>query len=83
MLFVEEIVGLLAGVGLGLIGWFFNFIAHKPYCMWLKALYVLACSIGPIMGAELVGWTNSKFLGGLFFGYTCYRVWGEEGKPKP
>ena len=82
MLFVENAVGLICGVTLGLLTWFFKFIEHKPYCMWLKAIYFFFCQIGPIMAGDITGWPNAKFLGALFFGYTCFRIWGEKGKPK-
>ena len=81
MLFVEHIVGLAIGIILGLATWLFKFIEHKSYCNMLKAIYMFACCIGPVTGAEVVKWSNCKFLGAMFFGYTCYRMLGDKGKP--
>jgi len=53
LLFIEEVAGLIAGVSLGLLGWFFKFIEKYSITIYLKTLYCLACAVAFAVAAEL------------------------------
>ena len=77
-IFVHNVAGIIAGVIMGLLGWFFKFIDNKPYSINLKAAYALVVAVGLIIASELSTFTNAKFIACLSFGYTCFRVWGDK-----
>jgi len=67
---------------MGLIGWFFKFIQHKSYCIYLKCAYAMLTGIGLVIASELSTFTNAKFIACLSFGYVCFRVWGQHKPAK-
>jgi len=81
-IFVHNIAGIIAGLLMGLLGWFFKFIEHKSYSINLKCAYVLLSSIGLIIASELSTFKNAKYIACLSFGYICFRVWGEKKPAK-
>ena len=52
-IFVHNVAGIIAGVIMGLLGWFFKFIDNKPYSINLKAAYALVVAVGLIIASEL------------------------------
>lgn len=81
-IFVHNIAGIIAGVIMGLTGWFFKFIDHKPYTINIKCAYAIVVSIGLIIASEMSTFSNARFIACLSFGYTCFRVWGENKPTK-
>ena len=77
-IFVHNIAGIIAGLSMGLCGWFFKFINHKSYSINLKCIYCLLTSMGLIIASELSTFSNAKFIACLAFGYTCFQVWGDK-----
>lgn len=82
MLFIQNIAGLVAGVIMGLLGWFFKFIQHKSYCLNLKCAYCILIGIGFILAGEFSTFSNAKYIACLSFGYTCFRMWGDHKPAK-
>ena len=80
--FVHNIAGIIAGVIMGLIGWLFKFIETKSYCMKLKCAFAILTAIGLVIASELSTFKNAKFIACLSFGYTCFRVWGQNKPAK-
>jgi solute carrier family 9B (sodium/hydrogen exchanger), member 1/2 len=69
---------MIIGIIMGLMGWPLNKISNPVLRNWLKFLW---CAMGIIalpIGSEISGYPDAKYLGALFFGYTSYRVWGED-----
>jgi hypothetical protein len=81
-IFVHNIAGVIAGIIMGLLGWFFKFIQHKSYCLNLKCAFAIVTAISLIIAAELSTFKNAKYIACLSFGYTCFRVWGEHKPAK-
>ena len=48
-LFIQNIVGLGAGIILGIFGWFFKFIPRKSFRIYSKFVYCVACAIGFVL----------------------------------
>lgn len=82
MLFIDNIVGLAVGIVMGLIGHVFNYFKSWKYSMHLKMWYCIGCDIGFVLVGEQTKHSNSKYIASLAFGYTCYRVWGEDRPTK-
>lgn len=78
MIFVEIFVGAAIGTILGLCGWFFKYIKHWKSQIYLKALWCIAVAIADIIAVQKSGFTESKYIGALLFGYTSFRIWGED-----
>jgi NhaP-type Na+/H+ or K+/H+ antiporter len=81
-IFVHNVSGIIAGLIIGLCGWFFKFIDHKSYAIILKCIFSLLASIGLIIASELSNFQNAKFIACVSFGYTCFRVWGDKKPTK-
>jgi hypothetical protein len=80
-IFVHNLAGIIAGVIMGLLGWFFKFINSK-YCINLKAAYCMIVGIAFIVASEKSGFKNAKYIACLTFGYVCFRVWDEQKPAK-
>jgi NhaP-type Na+/H+ or K+/H+ antiporter len=78
MVLVQIVTGAGIGVILGLLGWTFKFIKNIKLRIWVKFLYVVAAVLGFGIGSDLSGFSDAKFIGILFFGYSSFRVWGNE-----
>jgi NhaP-type Na+/H+ or K+/H+ antiporter len=76
--FVEVFTGIGGGIMFGLLGWFFKYIPNKTVRIWMKYLYCMMLVIGFPVTSEVTGFTEIRFIGILFCGYTLFRVWGEE-----
>ena len=48
---------------------------------WPKFFFCLGWSIAIPIVCDLVGWPETKFVAVIFFGYCCYKYWGEN-KPE-
>jgi NhaP-type Na+/H+ or K+/H+ antiporter len=81
-IFVHNVAGIIAGVIMGLVGWLFKFIDHKPFTINLKAAYTIFVAIGLIIASEMSHFKNAKYIACLSFGYTSFRVWGEKKPAK-
>jgi hypothetical protein len=81
LLIVQIFAGIGSGVIAGLVGYLFKFITHKRLNIYLKALYCVFCCCCFDAAADISTWTNARFIASLVFGYTCYQVWGEDGRP--
>jgi len=71
---------MLVGLGAGLLGFFINKIPKDKfsYTMELKFLWCIFCVFAFPFAADLDGYPHAKFVAALFFGYSSYRVWGED-----
>lgn len=63
---------------MGLAAWLFNKFNDKPWCIYAKFLYCLVMVFLFPFGFDYDGYPHAKFIAALFFGYFCYRVWGED-----
>jgi hypothetical protein len=76
LVFVEVFTGIGGGVLLGLLGYFFKYISNVTVRMWAKFAYCMLMVIGFPVTSQLTGFTEIRFIGILFCGYTLFRVWG-------
>jgi len=60
---------------MGLAGVVLNYVKNYDLRMWLKFLYCAAFAIACVVGATFSTFTEAKYIGALFFGYTSQRVW--------
>ena len=80
MVFVQILVGLVLAFSLGFAMRLFN--RCKPEKTKLpKFLLVLFLAIAAPFAADLSGFPESKFIFIIFFGFMCFREWGED-KPE-
>jgi uncharacterized membrane protein len=63
--------GLGIGIVFGLFSVVFNKIPHPTIRMWSKFIYCVLAAVAVVIADTLSGWSNAKFVGTLFFGYTC------------
>jgi NhaP-type Na+/H+ or K+/H+ antiporter len=78
-IFWQIILGMLVGLGAGLLGFFFTKLpASFHYTMHLKFIWCLIMVFMFPFAADLDGYPHAKFVAALFFGYSSYRVWGED-----
>jgi hypothetical protein len=75
---LEIVTGLGIGIVFGLFSKVFNLITHPTARIWSKFLYCCVCAIAVVIGDTVSGWSNAKFVGTLFFGYTCQLMWKED-----
>jgi H+/Cl- antiporter ClcA len=68
---LQNLIGLTIGIVFGLFGWFFNYIPNYNVRMWVKFLYCAAMAIAIVVCATMSNYTELKYIGALFFGYTC------------
>lgn len=76
LLFISNIVALVVGVCLGLIGWVFKFVKNPELRMYLKLGYCIIGAMFFVIAEEYAGTKDTKYIAALFFGYTSFRVWG-------
>lgn len=81
-LFITNIIALFVGVAMGLLGWFFRFIKNKEVAMYCKLAYCVSGAISLVVIEEYAYTSDCKYIAGLFFGYTLYRMWGQEKPSK-
>jgi len=74
----EVIIGLLCGILLGGLGYFFNKISNPYTRNYFKFFYCLLISILFPLVATYTHFTESKYIGCLFYGYVLYQVWDED-----
>lgn len=78
-IFIQVIVGCIAGVLLGLIGWLFKYLPAWRHILKLKCAYIIVVAIGIIIFTTELKWaSNAKYIACLAMGYTCGRVWGAD-----
>lgn len=63
---------------LGLFGWVFNFIKNKELQLNIKALWCTSIAVANIITVQYTGFSESKYIGALVFGYVSFRVWGQD-----
>lgn len=49
--------------------------------MYIKLIAVMIVAVAMPIVAEVTTFRESKFVGIIFFGYMCFRMWGED-KPE-
>ena len=76
----EVVMGFVVGMLLGAIGYTLNWINHPITRTRVKFFYCILISILFPVVANLTHYTESKYIGCLFFGYMLYQMW-EEDKP--
>lgn len=78
-------IQLATGLGCGLILGFsfimFQWIRNATCKLVLKVIFLMIVAIAMPLICETVKFAESKFVGIIFFGYACFRVWGED-KPE-
>lgn len=78
-IFWQILLGMLVGLGAGLLGFFFNKIPKSfQYTLHLKFIWCIIMVFMFPFAADLDGYPHAKFVAALFFGYSSYRVWGED-----
>lgn len=80
IIFINILLGVCVGVTCGLCGMVFNtkLFKGKPITMYLKFIWCLICVFAFPFAADLDGYPHAKFVAALFFGYSSYRIWGED-----
>jgi len=82
MLFVGFIVAFFVGIGLGLFGYFFKFIKHPRVRIYSKLAFCIFGAISFVIIEEYSGTKDTKYMAALFFGYTLFRLWGQDKPAK-
>ena len=77
---IQFIVGLILAFGVGYLMKFCNNCDTKTM-RWPKFFFCLGWAIAIPVVCDLVGWPETKFVAVIFFGYCCYKYWGEN-KPE-
>jgi solute carrier family 9B (sodium/hydrogen exchanger), member 1/2 len=77
---LQVIVGLAVGLS---VGYMMKCFVGCPSdrTKWPKFFLTLAMAIATPVVCEMTGFIESKFICIIFFGFMCYRVWGED-KPE-
>lgn len=80
---VQLLTGFIVGMGLGFcFGYPIHHHIKNERCRkWTKLIFVMIVAIAMPFAAEYSTFVESKFVGIIFFGYMCFRIWGEE-KPE-
>ena len=78
---IQLAIGLCAGLTLGFSFIVFQYIPNKKAKLALKVLGLLIVAIAMPLLSEYCEVPEAKFVGIIFFGYGCFRVWGED-KPE-
>jgi len=74
-------IGLAFGLIVGFSFIFFQKLPEGPVRRFAKIIALLVVAIALPIGTELLHIPEAKFVGIIFFGYGCFRVWGED-KPE-
>jgi hypothetical protein len=69
------------GVLLAFVGYLFKYIEGRSFTIFLKLIWCLFSAVVFAVIAEYSTLANSRYLANLSFGYTSYRLWGENGRP--
>ena len=80
MVFVQIIVGMAAAFILGYAMKLFNRCAPKK-TKWPKFFTTLILAVLAPVASDLNDFPESKFIFVIFYGYMCFRMWGED-KPE-
>lgn len=79
---VQLVTGFVIGMGLGFIfGKPIHMIKNEKCRKWMKLIMVMTVAVAMPFAAEYSTFHESKFVGIIFFGYMCFKLWGEE-KPE-
>lgn len=62
---------------MGLFGGLLNKIANKPITIYLKFIWCIVGVVGIPLASDYSKFGEAKFIGIVTFGYTLYRMWGE------
>ena len=73
------VVGIAVGSLLGLSMLIFNYCKcfNDKTLIWIKFFLMLGIAIITPYVTHLVGFEESKYVGIIFYGYVCFRVWGK------
>lgn len=77
---LQLFVGLVIGLTLGYCMRVFNFCNPRKTMIPKFIVTLIVAFLIPIL-SEVSGFHESKFVGIIFYGYMCFRVWGDE-KPE-
>jgi hypothetical protein len=80
--FVQNAVGLVIGVSLGLGAWPFKFIKNDKIRIYLKLLFCVIVAIVLVIIGSKANAPEAKYIAALSFGYTCFRFWGTDKPSK-
>mmetsp|Transcript_8502 Transcript_8502/g.7855 ORF Transcript_8502/g.7855 Transcript_8502/m.7855 type:complete len:184 (+) Transcript_8502:732-1283(+) len=72
---MHVVVGLAVGLAFGFASIVFNYIPNKKVQVWAKFCYCVFFSIAATLGDQIPDWGEAKYLGTLFFGYVCQKMW--------
>ena len=76
--FLENLIGLVVGILMGMLGSFINVIPHDGVKRHSKMIYSIACAVGFIVAGEKSKFTNTKYIASLTFGYVTKRAWNND-----
>lgn len=82
LLFVGNVVGLLIGIAMGLMGWVFTKISNPTVRIYAKFIYCAVGAMVLVIIEEYAYTKDCKYIAALFFGYTLFRMWGDEKPAK-
>lgn len=77
---IQFLVGLCIAFGVGALMGLCNRCSTKK-TRWPKFFFCLGMGIAVPVFSDLLGWPEVKFVAIIFFGYMCYRKWGDD-KPE-
>lgn len=75
---VQLATGLGVGLGLGFSFILFQRINNPKVKKIVKIIALMIVAIAMPIVAEKTKFAEAKFVGIIFFGYACFRVWGED-----
>jgi len=78
---VQLVTGLVIGIGLGALLVFVDKLPKNKCRMMVKLFACLFVAVMMPIVAQITTFEESKFVGIIFFGYACFRAWGED-KPE-
>ena len=77
---IQFILDLIHAFGVGYLMKFCN-KCEARVMKWPKFLFCLWYAIAVPVLSDMLGWSETKFVAVIFFGYKCYMPWGED-KPE-
>ena len=77
---VQFILGLFLAFGVGYLMKFCN-KCDKKVMKWPKFFFCLWWALAVPVLSDMLGWPEVKFVAVIFFGYNCYKYWGDD-KPE-